>query len=89
MVYNTYIIQSTKSKGWYYGHSNDLDWRLIEHNSGQNKSIKNKGVWELIFKRAFDTKIKANKFELELKKLRNKEYIKIKYQQYFIIDSDK
>ncbi len=83
-IYFTYIIESEKSKRWYYGHSNDLERRLIEHNSGQNKSTRNNGPWELIFKRPFDTKSEANKFELELKKLKNKEYIKFKYQQYFI-----
>ena len=83
--YFTYIIESEKNKRWYYGHSNDLERRLIEHNSGQNKSTRNKGPWELIFKRPFDTKSEANKFELELKKLKNKEYIKYKYSQYFII----
>ena len=57
---------------------------LIEHNSGQTKSTKNKGPWKLIFKRPFDSKFEANKFELELKKLKNKEYIKYKYQQFFI-----
>ncbi len=57
---------------------------MIEHNTGQTKSTKNKGPWKLIFKRPFDTKLEANKFELELKKLKNKEYIKYKYQQFFI-----
>ena len=86
--YFTYIIESEKTERWYYGHSNDLERRLIEHNSGQNKSTKNKGPWKLIFKRSFDTNLGANKFELELKKLKNKKYVKFKYQQYFIIDSD-
>ena len=85
-VYFTYIIESEKNKKWYYGHSNDLERRLVEHNSGQNKSTKNKGSWKLNFKRPFDTKLHANKFELELKKIKNKEYIKYKYQQFFVTD---
>ena len=72
--YFTYIIVSKKNKRWYYGHSNDLERRIIEHNSGQNKSTKNKGPWELIFKKAFNRKLEANKFELELKGFKNKEY---------------
>ena len=87
-TYFSYIIESEKSKRWYYGHSIDLERRVIEHNTGQTKSTKNKGPWKLIFKRQFDSKLEAIKFELELKKLKNKEYIKYKYQQYFIIDFD-
>jgi putative endonuclease len=69
---------------WYYGHTDNLERRLLEHNTGQNKSTKNKGPWEVIFVRGFETKIEANRFELKLKKLKNKRYIRKEYSEYFI-----
>lgn len=69
---------------WYYGHSMDLDCRLNEHNNGHNKSTKNRGPWKLIFKRPFGTKLEANRFELQLKKLKNKKYVLETYKEYFL-----
>ncbi len=69
---------------WYYGHTDDLKRRVKEHNTGQNKSTKNKGPWELIFAREFESKLEANRFELLLKSLRNKNYIQKEYSAYFL-----
>ncbi|HEV8513300.1 MAG TPA: GIY-YIG nuclease family protein [Cyclobacteriaceae bacterium] len=82
-VYSTYIIESEKTENWYYGHSDNLERRLNEHNSGQTKSTRGKGPWRLIFERPFATKLDANRFELKLKKLKNKEYIKRNYNEFF------
>ena len=60
---------------WYIGHSGNIERRLIDHNNGKNKSTRNKGPWKIIFKRDFDSKILAARFELELKSLKNREYI--------------
>ena len=83
-IYYTYIIESTANSRWYIGHTNDIDRRLIEHNLDQNKSTKNKGPWMLIFLKQFDTNLEANRFELNLKKLRNKDYIKNEYSEFFL-----
>ena len=69
---------------WYYGYSKNLHRRLEQHNLGENKSTKGRGPWQLIFLREFETKQEAVNFELKLKKLRNKEYIKTTYTQFFI-----
>jgi putative endonuclease len=82
-VYFTYIIESEKTGNWYYGHSDNLERRLHEHNSGQTKSTRGKGSWRLIFKRPFTMKLDANRFELELKKLKNKQYIKRRFNEFF------
>ena len=83
-MYFTYIIESLGSGQWYYGHSNDVERRLDEHNSGQNKSTRSKGPWKLVFKRMFESRIEASRFELELKRLRNKEYVRRAFEQFFI-----
>ena len=83
-MYVTYIIESERLGIWYYGHSSEVERRLDEHNAGRNKSTKNKGPWRLIFLRQFETKADANRFELELKRLKNKEYIKRTFRRFFI-----
>ncbi len=83
-MYYTYIIESQKSRKWYIGHSANPDKRVNEHNSGFTKSTKNKGPWKLIFIKEFHSKIETNRFELKLKRLKNKDYIRSHYKEYFL-----
>ena len=83
-MYTTYIIESEVTAKWYYGHSEDIIRRLDDHNQNRNKSTSKKGPWKLIFIRSFETKVEANRFELLLKRLRNKNYMKKKYAVYFL-----
>lgn len=84
-IYYTYIIESQSSSNWYIGHSDNTDRRLVEYNAGQNKSTRGKGPWKLIFLKSFNSKIEAIRFELKLKKLRNKDYIRKEFSEYFFI----
>ncbi len=84
--YYTYIIESKINGRWYIGHTNNLQRRSEEHNSGENKSNKAKGPWKIIFLREFNSNLDANKFELKLKKLRNKNFIRKDYSEFFLID---
>ena len=68
---------------WYYGHSENVERRLVDHNTGKNKCMKNKGPWKIIFKRYFDSKLLAARFELKLKSLKNKEYIRREFEEFF------
>jgi len=83
-MFCTYIIESERNGRWYYGHSENVERRLFEHNTGKNKSTKNKGPWKIIFKRDFDSKISAARFELELKGFKNKEYIGRVFKEFFL-----
>lgn len=83
-MYYTCIIESQKIKRWYIGHSINPNIRLNYNNSGITKSTKNKGPWKLIFRREFLSKIEANRFELKLKRFKNKEYIRSHYNEYFL-----
>ena len=82
-MFSTYILESEESGRWYIGHYNDPQRRIQEHNSGHTKSTKNKGPWRLIFNKEFKSKKDALEFEFILKKLKNKHYIRNKYQKYF------
>ncbi len=74
-MYFTYILQSDKNEKLYICHTANLERRLAEHSSNQCKSTKNKGKWELIFKKEFVTRGEAMKFELKLKSFKNKDYL--------------
>jgi putative endonuclease len=74
-MYYTYILKSEKTDRLYIGHTENLERRLREHNSNQTKSIKNRGPWNLIFKKEFLTRSDAMKFELKLKSVKNKKYL--------------
>ena len=84
MMYYVYIIQSEMDKSWYYGFTENPERRLSFHNDGKSNYTKSKLPWKLIFRRSFEIKIEALKFERYLKKTRNKEYIKRVYSEYFI-----
>jgi putative endonuclease len=88
MGHYAYIIESLSSGQWYYGYSSELEKRLEGHNIGLNKSTKGRGPWKFIFIREFETKKEALSFELHLKKLRNKTYIRAQYSQYFLNAGD-
>ena len=83
-MFCTYIIESEKNGIWYYGHSENVERRLMDHNMGRNKSTKNKGPWKIIFKRDFDSKILASRFELQLKRMKNKEFVRGAFKEFFL-----
>jgi putative endonuclease len=74
-MYYTYILKSEKTNKLYIGHTENLERRLFEHNSNQSKSTRNKGPWKLIFKKEFESRSDAMKFELKSKNIKNKDYL--------------
>jgi len=55
-----YILQNKKTKELYYGYSNNVERRLLEHN-------KKAELWELIYHEAYKSEIDARKREKRLK----------------------
>jgi putative endonuclease len=74
-MYYTYILKSIKTGKLYIGHTDNPERRLAEHNNGKSKATCKRGLWELIFKKEFNSKSEATVFELKLKKLKSKKYI--------------
>ncbi|MBN1168943.1 GIY-YIG nuclease family protein [Candidatus Woesebacteria bacterium] len=63
-----YILRSSKSKIFYYGHTGKSpEVRMKEHNSGIMKSTKPHRPWKLVWYCAFETLKQAKDFELYLK----------------------
>ena len=74
-MYYTYILISEKSGRYYIGHSNDIEERLKTHNIGKVKSTCNKGPWKNVYFEEYNTKLEANRRELEIKRQKSKKYI--------------
>ena len=73
-VYFTYILQSLKDNTFYIGSSNDLNKRILEHNSGMSKYTSKKIPWKLVYYEKFVTLSEAKKRENFLKKQKNKNF---------------
>ena len=64
-MFFAYVIQSEIDGSLYKGHSEDLQRRLQQHNSGKTKSIKSKIPYILIYSEEFLTReesIKRDKY---------------------------
>ncbi len=71
-----YIIQSLKTKKYYIGITSDINQRIKHHNSGANKSTKNKGPWILVYQEIFPNKNQAWLREKQIKKYKSGEAFK-------------
>jgi putative endonuclease len=70
-----YILQSQKNGRYYIGSTNNIERRLLEHNSGKTKSLRNILPVELLFKKEYADLSEAGRMELRLKKLKNRKII--------------
>ena len=75
-MYYVYAIKSLVKNYIYVGMTNDIERRVLEHNSGKNKSTKAYKPFILIHKEQFETRIEARKREKYLKSGIGKEFLK-------------
>jgi len=75
MIFTCYILKSQKSGKFYIGHTNDINRRFIEHNSGQTKSTKSGIPWDIVFTKTFNSKTEAAAFETFIKKMKSRKFI--------------
>lgn len=77
-MWMVYILQSKINHKYYVGCTSDIERRLLEHNSGYNKSTSNNIPYELIYFEEYENqqeafsrekKIKSYKFGNAFKKL--------------------
>jgi putative endonuclease len=78
-MFYVYILRSKKDKRLYIGYTSDLRKRFQEHNSGLNKSTKNRVPFSLIYYEAYrsidDAKIREQRlkhFQNSYKELRKR-----------------
>ena len=69
-----YILKS-KSGLYYVGSTDNIERRLVQHNSGHTHSTNRMGDLELVFSQEFPSLKDARNIEFRLKKLKRKYYI--------------
>ena len=71
--YYVYIIEATRNKKkiTYTGYSINLKKRINLHNSGKGAKFTKGSFWKLIYKKKFENKVDAMKFEYLLKNKRS------------------
>ena len=74
-MYYIYIIKSNRQNWHYVGFTSNVDKRLKEHNSGQNKSTKSYKPFTLIYVQSVKHRSDARDLEKYLKVRYNKEQI--------------
>jgi putative endonuclease len=47
--YFVYVLQSQIDNSWYIGYTENIEDRLIAHNSGKNTSTRIKRPWKVIY----------------------------------------
>ena len=70
-----YILFSESKSKYYSGHTQDLDNRLVEHNSGETISIQNGIPWKVIWTVALNSRAEAMKVESKIKKRGAKRFL--------------
>ena len=74
MYYFTYMLKSITpgTKKTYVGYTNNIDKRLVKHNSNKGAKSTKGYKWLLIYSKKFLTKNEAMSYEYKLKKDKNK-----------------
>ena len=74
----TYVLRSLKDGSLYKGHCKNLEGRLMQHNSGMTRSIKNKIPFEIAYFETLKTRNEAIKREKYLKSSAGRRFLEIK-----------
>jgi putative endonuclease len=67
-----YILRGIKNNRYYIGSTNNMNRRLIEHNSGKSRYDKINSPYELVFNQEYSTPLVARRTELWLKKQKSR-----------------
>lgn len=71
-MFTMYILKSEKDNRYYIGSTDDLEKRLIRHNSGYSKYTKGKGSFKVAHREEFMSRSEAKKREYYIKSLKSR-----------------
>jgi putative endonuclease len=74
-MFYTYILISSKDFGYYFGHTDNLEKRLKEHNSSKTKSIKARIPFEIHYFENFKARSEAFQREKYFKTLEGRNWL--------------
>jgi len=77
MIWYTYVLLSLKNRDLYKGITNNLERRLLEHNTGKNRSTRANVPWKLVYFEKFTTRIEARTREVFFKSGSGREFLKV------------
>ena len=66
-MYFVYILQSEPTGRFYVGHTENLIVRFHQHQSGANRSTRNRGPWWMPYYEVYETRSDAMNREREIK----------------------
>jgi len=72
-----YVLKNVKNGNLYFGYTGDLKKRLVQHNSNEVRSTKNRGRWRLVYYEAYYSENDAKHREYSIK-LRGNAYLQLK-----------
>jgi len=75
-MYYSYILKSLKDGKYYYGSTNDVERRLIKHNTGQVRSTKGRYPFVIHFTEEHITRGSAFRRELFYKSIDGYNFLK-------------
>jgi putative endonuclease len=75
MNFSVYIIYSATLDKYYTGSCKDFGNRLLQHNSGRNKSTKGGIPWVLKYEEKYGTNQEARIRESYIKKMKSRKYL--------------
>ena len=76
-MYYVYVLKSLKNDRFYTGSTNNLERRLIEHNSGMSKYTKLTKPFRLLHYEEFNSRSEAVKKEMYYKTGKGRKELKI------------
>jgi len=74
-MFYVYVLKNAQSMQ-YIGHTNNMERRINEHNSGLSPYTKGKGPWILFYKEEYETRSEAMKREKFLKTGKGRTFLK-------------
>lgn len=78
-MYYTYVLKSLINSDIYVGSTENIENRLLKHNSGKVKSTKGYRPWIFLESKEFITRSEAYRHEMFLKSGQQKELLRKKY----------
>ena len=74
-MFSVYILYSLQIDSYYVGQTDDIERRLISHNSGLSSYTSRANDWKLVYSEKFETRTEARKRENEIKRKKSRKYI--------------
>jgi putative endonuclease len=74
-MFTVYILYSEITQKYYIGQTQDLDNRIVEHNSGETKSLKSGIPWKIVFTAEVENRVDSVRLEKKIKNIGAKRFL--------------